>query len=159
MPLAIVEQIYDVIVDRMESMIDNPDYEIGVAEVFRPTRMGEFTPRDRQILVVQGDDERVTELDIPGNPPGIARRQTFNIRCHLMPDENSGEDAVNQAAADIIKAITTPNATWHTMDNLAIDSELGKFEFVNFDGGPDGVNVPLQVTYRISEYSPFVSRI
>ena len=159
MSLAIVEQIYEVLVDRLEAMLDNDTYDIGIVEVIRPTRVGEFTPRDRQVLVVQGDDERVNELDIPGNPPGIARRQTFNVRCHLMPDETSGEDVVNQAAADIIKAITTPNATWHTMNGLAMDSEIGKFEYVNFDGGPDGVNVPVSVTYRVSEYSPFVSRI
>jgi hypothetical protein len=159
MSLAIVEQIYEVIVNRMEAMVDNTAYDIGIVEVFRPTRMGEFTPRDRQILVVQGDDERISELDIAGNPPGIARRQTFNIRCHLLPDETSGEDVVNQAAADIIKALTTPNSTWHTMNNLAMNSEVGKFEYVNFDGGPDGVNVPVAVTYRVSEYSPFVSRI
>lgn len=159
MPLTILDQINSVLFDRLTAMVDDPDYEIGIVEVIQPTRVGEFTPRDRQILLVQGDDERVTELDIAGNPPGIARRQTFNIRCHLLPDENSGEDVVNQAAADIIKALTTPNSTWHTMNGLAMNSEVGKFEYVNFDGGPDGVNVPVAVTYRVSEYSPFVSRI
>jgi len=159
MPLAIVDQINEAIVDRLTLMIDNDDYEIGIIEVVVPTRIGEFTPRDRQIVIVQGDDERVAEMDIPGNPPGLARKQTWNIRCHLMPDENSGEDAVNQAAADILKAITTPNSTWHNWGGLAINTELSRIEYVSFDGGPDGVNVPIHVLYRVSEYSPFVSRI
>lgn len=159
MSLAIVDQIHEAIVDRLALMVDNDDYEIGIIEVVSPTRIGEFTPRDRQILVVQGDDERTPEMDIPGNPPGIARTQTWNIRCHLMPDENSGEDAVNQAAADILKAITTPNNTWHNWGGLAINTEMAKIEYVSFDGGPDGVNVPIRVLYRVSEYSPFVSRI
>jgi hypothetical protein len=159
MPLTILDQINSVLFDRLTAMVDDPDYEIGIVEVIQPTRVGEFSPRDRQILLVQGDDERVEELDIPGNPPGVARRQTFNVRCHLMPDETSGEDVINQAAADIITAITTPNAGWHHMDGLAIDSQIGKFEYVSFDGGPDGVNVPVQITYRVSEYSPFVSRL
>lgn len=159
MPLAIVDQIANAITDRVALMVDNDAYEIGIIEVVVPTRVGEFTPRDRQIVIVQGDDERVTDLDIPGNPPGIARRQTWNIRCHLMPDEGSGEDEVNQAAADIVKAITTPNSTWHNWGGLAINTELGRIEYVSFDGGPDGVNVPIHVLYRVSEYSPFVSRI
>jgi len=154
-----VDQINEAIFDRLTLMIDNDDYEIGIIEVVVPTRIGEFTPRDRQIVIVQGDDERVAEMDIPGNPPGLARKQTWNIRCHLMPDENSGEDAVNQAAADILKAITTPNSTWHNWGGLAINTELSRIEYVSFDGGPDGVNVPIHVLYRVSEYSPFVSRI
>lgn len=159
MSLAIVDQIGEAIADRLSLMVDNDAYEIGIIEVVIPTRIGEFTPRDRQIVIVQGDDERVMDMDIPGNPPGLARRQTWNIRCHLMPDENSGEDAVNQAAADILKAITTPNSTWHNWGGLAINTELGRIEYVSYDGGPDGVNIPVHVLYRVSEYSPFVSRV
>lgn len=161
MPLTILDQIENAIIDRLSDMVGNDaDYEIGIVGVVNPNRVGSgYTPTDRQILVIQGDDERSPDLDIPGNPPGVARKQMFNIHCCLMPDEYSEEDMVNQAAADIIKCITTPNATWHTWGNLAIDTELGKFEYVSTDGGPDGVSVPLAVTYRVSEYSPFVSRI
>jgi hypothetical protein len=160
MSVTICDQINAVILDRLEAMIGNPDdYQTDFVEVVQPTRVGEFTPTDRQVLLVQGDDEILDDMSIPGNPPGICHNQKWNIRCHLLPDETSGEDIVNQAAADIIKAITTPNDSWHNMDGLALDSKIDAPVFVSFDGGPDGVSIVLSVMYRVSEYSPYVSRL
>jgi len=72
MPLAVVEQIALEIKSRLDAMIGNGNYATDVLEVVRPTRFGDFTPKDRQIMLVQGPQELVAELSHPGNPP--ARR-------------------------------------------------------------------------------------
>ena len=162
MPLTIVERIAQELYARLEAMIGDDAYETAVCQVVRPTRFGDYTPQDKQILMTQGNLEHVPELSIPGNPPGIARRQVFNIRCHLMTDENSEtpiEADINLFASDVIRAVTTPSAAWHTFDGLAIDAEIRDFEFITADGSLDGINIPVAVTYRVSEYDPTVSRI
>lgn len=155
MPLAVVEQIAQVIKSRLDAMIgDSANYAIDVIEVVRPTRFGDFTPIDRQIVLVQGPQEQVAELSHPGNPPATAFRQIFQIRCHLLSSERDTatiDEQLNLFQADIVKAITSAGSTWHTFDNLAIDAQFMSVEYVSADGGIDGVNCPLAVTYRTDE--------
>lgn len=155
MPLSVVEQIALVIQSRLDAMIDNAiNYTIDVSEVVRPTRFGDFTPKDRQIVLVQGPQEMVAELSHPGNPPAQAFRQVFQVRCHVMGSERSTEtidELLNQFQSDIVKAITSAGSTWHTFGGLAIDAQFMSVEYVSADGGIDGVNCPLAVTYRTDE--------
>lgn len=161
MPLSVVELITQELKTRLDMMIDNNTYMIGVVEVIRPTRLGNYTPKDRQIVLTQGDPARIEELDYQGSPPAIAMTQEYNIRCHLIVDEQETTDIdslLNLFASDVIRAVTQSSATWHTFDDNAIDAQFLAPQYVSADGGPDGVNVPLLVTYRVSEYDPTVKR-
>lgn len=154
MPLAVVETIALEIESRLESMIGAVGYSTAVVEVHRPRRFAQFTPRNNQVVLVQGQTERVPILDRPGNPPAIAIRQTFEIHCHVMQDERDEstiDTLLNAFHADIVKAIAGGSSTWHTFDGNAIDAEWGAINYVQADGGLDGVQIPLLITYRVSE--------
>ena len=161
MAFPVVEQIADVIVTRLVALQNDINAEVAVSEVVRPTRFANYTPKDNQIVITQGDNERVPELDHPGNPPATARRQRFNIRLHVMPSEKDTtavDEHVNLFAAEVMQAITTPQATWHNFGALAIDAEFDSHEPIDSDGSFDGVNIPLLVTYRTSENDPYTVR-
>lgn len=158
MPLAVAEEIALVLKSRLEAMIgDSSTYPTDVLEVIRPTRMGDFTPADRQVVLVQGQPEIVPELSYPGNPPATAYRQTYQIRCHIMGSERNPEvidTVINQFHADVVKAVYAGGNVWHTMDDNAIDAEFRSPEYVTADGGLDGVNVPIAITFRADEGDP-----
>jgi hypothetical protein len=158
MPLALNEQISLVLKGRLEAMIgDTATYPIDVCEVIRPTRSIDWTPRDRQIVLVQGQPEIVEELMRPGNPPATAYRQTYQIRCHLLPSERQAEtidEMLNMFHADVVRAVCSGSSTWHTFDGLAVDAQWKSPEYVSADGGIDGVNVPIAITYRTDEDDP-----
>ena len=157
MPLAVVEQIALEIKSRLDAMKGNVSYSTDVLEVVRPTRFGDFTPKDRQIMLVQGPQELVAELSHPGNPPAQAYRQIYQIRCHLMPSERSTatiDELLNQFQADIVRAIAGVSSTWHTFGGLANDAQFMSPEYVSADGGLDGINCPIAVTFRTDDDDP-----
>ena len=154
MPIAVVETIAVEIESRLQSMIGDDDYSTVIVEVHRPRRFAQFTPKNNQVVLVQGQTERVSTLDHPGNPPAIAIRQTFEIHCHVMQDERDEsaiDSLLNSFHADIVKALAGGSSTWHTFAGNAIDAEWGAVNYVQADGGLDGVQIPLLVTYRVSE--------
>lgn len=158
MPLTILENIAVELERRLKLMVGNTDFNTNVYEVVRPKRLGDYTPIHKQIVLTQGEEEIDEELSCPGNPPAIARRQKFNIRCHLMTDEKATDAIdtdINAFASDVILAVTDDYNTWHTFDGNAIDAAWGTRELVNADGGIDGVNLPLYVTYRTNENDPY----
>jgi hypothetical protein len=161
MPVTVIESIALELTSRLEAMIGDDTYETEVREVIRPRRLNDYTPADGQIVVVQGDSEVVEDLSHGGNPPAIARRQTFNIRCHIINDERSRttiDEITNTFAADVIKAVCLPAATWHQFDGNAIDATWQPYELVSGDGGLDGVNVPIAILYRTDEDNPYIAR-
>ena len=131
------------------------------SEVIRPKRFNDVTPKDRQIVLVEGDLERVPELDHPGNPPAVAFAQIYNIRCNLLPSESDPtpiEQYQAVAHAAIVHAITDQEDRWHSFDGLAFNADLGSPVGLDADGGKDGVNIVLVVWYRTSERSPYQVR-
>jgi hypothetical protein len=161
MSLTILEQIADVIHSRLLVMIANPAYLSIVTAVVRPARLEELTPQDGEIRFTYGATTRMPELDCCGNPIGIAHQQQFNLHCHILNDENDLtpiEELSDRFKSQVIRAITFPSAWWH-MDGLALYSEFGDAEPIAADGGIDGFNLPLLVVYRVSELSPYVSRL
>lgn len=129
-----------------------------VSEVIRPTRFDAFTPKHLQIVLTEGSKERATELDCFGNPPAIAWVQTFNIRCHVIPSEKDPtplEQYATTMSSDVMRVVCTSTSQWHTFGGLAIDAQWGNPEPVAADGGIDGVNIPIDVTYRTDETNPF----
>ena len=162
MPVAIVEQIALELYTRLESLlVSEGNYETLVSEVVRPTRVG-IIPKHGQVVIVQGTSTEVPELSFPGNPPAIARRQIFHIRCHIMNDEESElplDTLINSFATDIIRCVTTSDdSRWHSFGELAIDAYFLDREYVSGDGGPDGINMPIAITYRTSENDPYTVR-
>lgn len=157
MPLAVVETIAGIIESRLEAMIDDTTYQTTISEVQRPSRFAGFAPIHNQIVLVQGSTERNPALDRPGNPPAIAYRQPFAIHCHVMQserDQDALDSLLNAFHADVVKAICSPTSTWHTFGGNAIDAEFGNVNYVQADGGLDGVQIPLTVTFRTSENDP-----
>jgi hypothetical protein len=139
-------------------MVDSDDYNTAVSSVIRPARNGgEFNIQNLQIVVRQGADEIIDELSYPGNPPAIAHKQTFNLRCHVLLSErntDSVESTINTFQADVIKCLTTGNE-WYRFGTSAVDATIGAVEPINEDGGIDGFNLPVYITYRVDENNPY----
>ncbi len=162
MPLAVIENIADTLYDRLSAMVgDTANYPTDISEVVRPTRFANFTPKDRQIILTEGVASPVPELSCPGNPPAVAIAQQFNIRLHMMPSERN-TDAIgtlmNQFASDVRKCVCQPASSWHTMGGYAIISQFEQHRPFMSDGGLDGCNIQLLVTYRVAEDDPTVQR-
>ena len=158
MSVTVIESIALELTSRLEAMIGDSTYDTSVREVIRPRRLNDYTPADGQIVVTQGSSEVVDELSYPGNPPAIARRQTFNIRCHVINDERSRttiDEITNTFAADVIKAVCVPVSTWYQFGGYAINADFESFELISGDGGLDGVNVPVSILYRTDENNPY----
>lgn len=159
--LTVLEEIAVALFERLEAMVDSDDYQTSVSGVLRlPRNGGEYTPEHLQIIIRQGDDEIDDELCYPGNPPAIAHRQIFNLRCHVMTskrDTDPVESIINTFQADVIKCITAGN-NWYQFDDTAIDAKIGAAEQINEDGGPDGFNLPISILYRVDENNPYNAR-
>lgn len=159
--IPIVERIARELLRRLQTMVNNNGLNTPVREVIRPKRIDDTPPSDRQIMLTEQGNERVPELDHEGNPPAIARRITFNVRCHLLNDEKSCtpiDQLVHMFAADVQKTVANNDPLWTNFDNNAIDAEFLTEEPITGDGGMDGVNVPIAITYRTSEYDPYEVR-
>lgn len=142
-------------------MIRNSAINTCVREVFRPTRNESRTPVDGQIVVTDEGSVMVPELHCPGNPPAIAKQITFNIRCHILNDEKSNKPVdtlVHMFAADVQKAIVADDPMWYTFDGNAMNATFGDEQNVIGDGGMEGINVPIEVTYRVSEWDAYEVR-
>ena len=157
----VLESIAVALFDRLEAMVGSDDYQTEVASVLRlPRNGGEYSIEHLQIIIRQGSDEIDAELSYPGNPPAIAHRQTFNLRCHVLTSERDTEpvDAtINAFAADVIKCLTAGNE-WYQFGGTAIDATIGAVEQINEDGGADGFNLPISILYRVDENNPYNAR-
>jgi hypothetical protein len=143
-------------------MIGDADtYPINIVEVVRPTRYSKASPKDRQIMVTQGPTQNIEELSFASSPPGVAKTQVFNLRCHVMPSEReatSVDSILTSFAADVLKAVCTPTNSWHTFGGYAINASFGDFQPFVSDGGIDGINLPLNIIYRTAENDPYTQR-
>lgn len=157
----VVESIASTLYARLQTLVNNTIYNTKVTEVIRPRRLEDRTIRDRQIIMMDGQYERVPELDHEGNPPAEAWRVTFNLYCHVQNDERKCEPidkVVHNFAADVKKAVCAVDSRWHTFGEKAIDAVWQSLEPLSADGGFDGVNVPISITYRIDEDDPYAVR-
>lgn len=157
----VVSAIADVLFERLETLVAAPIGEIVVPGVVRPTKLGTYTPEHLLIVLTRGESVRVPELDCPGNPPAVCRRQTFGVRVHIAPSEKDAtpiELYEDVAEAEIHKAVTG-TAAWHTFGGNAINAEIGIVERISGDGGYDGISIPVLVTYRADEDDPYQVRM
>ena len=163
MPTAIPELIAIELVERLETITTDNDYNFDVASVERANRDGSnLTYKHLSVQVKQEESVRVPELDCPGNPPAIAYEITFTINC-ISRDSQGETDAydtvANDMAAAVVAAITADTSTWYTMDGNARNSEIGNITpLSSAEGEVLGMAVPVLVTYRVSENNPYQVR-
>lgn len=159
--LPVVERIADAIYQRLRLLAAGYSPLTPVSEVIRPKQRGGYTPKHLQIVLTQAEPETIPELDHEGNPPAQAWRQTFNIRCHVNISEKNPtpvDTIINTMAADVQKVVCDAGTQWYSFGGLAIDAEWLGRENIDADGGIDGINVPLAVTFRVSEGNPYAVR-
>jgi len=153
----VVERIANELFRRLEKLAAGYTTTTAVSEVIRPTARGGFTPKHLQIVLTNGGMARVPQLDCPGNPPASAFRQTFNIRCHVMPSEldpTSVEEYISTMTADVVRVVCDADL-WHTFGSLAVDAFWATPTPIDGSGSFDGTNIPLQVTFRHDEDNPY----
>ena len=152
--LPVIERIARVI----EARLKNTE---GIVGVVRPTRTGNFRPKDNQILLKQGDDQRRPELDCPGNPPAIANEMPFSVMLELRPsdkDDTSIDTFKNTFRARAITALTKPEREgddWVTFNRLAVNSRIGNATpYLDDAGEVAGIKLTIAVIYRHDENNP-----
>lgn len=156
----VVEKIAEALFDRLQRLVAGRSSTTVASEVIRAKRMGGWTPKNLQIVLTQSDPERNEELSHPGNPPAMAFDIRFNIRCHVIPSEldpTAVDTYINAMTADVINCITR-DADWYNFGGLAVNSQFDAIEQIDSDGSFDGANVPLNVTYRVSETNQYEVR-
>lgn len=162
MAIPVIESIALKVVERLEEIKVVNGYNVTVAEVIRPKKVDDNAMLDYQIRIYQDAATPVPELSCPGNPPAAAFSQPFRIEAVLMPSdtgEKSADELRNEFAADIIKALTVPAASWHNWGNFAINSSIGgPVPAMDGDGGIIGVQITLTVWYRTDENNPYKVR-
>lgn len=135
--------------------------DVDLIDVVRLRRDPEnWTPEDRQVVVVKRSPQRQPSLDCPGNPPAIAYSVQINLRLHVLQSERANEETDNQMSVlvgDVITGITSADL-WYQWDSLALNTELGAIEYISNDGGFDCAVIQLIITYRFSEDNPFEVR-
>lgn len=156
----VLSKIADELYRRLETLIAVPIGDVIIKGVIRPTRLGTYTPEHLLLVLTRGENVRVPELDCPGNPPAIARQQTFHVRCHIAPserDETPVERYEDTCEAAIVQAVTDANL-WHKFDGNAVNAVIEATESISGDGGYDALVVPIVVTYRTDENNPYNAR-
>ena len=157
----VLERICDILHDRIATLTTGIKPATPLVEVIRPTRVEDFTPKHMQIVMVLSEAEEADDLYRPGNPPAIAYNQTINLYCHIMPSERDPtplDEYASTMHADVVESITDAGALWHDFGGLAIDTKLGAVERIASDGSVDGIVIPIVVTHRTSEWSPYEVR-
>ena len=158
----VIERIANTIYTRLSTMTAGTFPNSPVSEVIRPVRTESFSPKNYQIILILGDQEQVEALSKNGNPPSVAFTADFHICCHVMPSEKDAtpfDEYCSTFYADVVECLTdSVDANWWRWGNLAVDSNIGPMQPMDTDGGLDGFIVPLTITYRVSEWSPYEPR-
>ena len=144
----------------VERLADSEEF----ANVYRVNRDAtDWRPANETVVVKQGSCTRLTESDMPGNPPAIAYELTFALVGFVrQADRTTSADdiEINTIAANIKKAVVAGlTNTWHTFGGICFDAGFGATEpFVTDNGAHTGAVVEVICRYRVSETDPFAVR-
>ena len=114
--------------------------------------VGQWTPRNRQVIVSQDFPKRYPEIDCPGNPPALGFQTTITLSCHVCQSEldpTPTNRLLSEFATEVITWVTSSD-DWPRW-GIAIDSNVGDFERSSVDDVTDAVQIPITVSYRVSE--------
>lgn len=124
---------------------------------YRPNRKSDFQIKDGSIFLTHDEIESNEELSAMGNPPKIAWVLPLTITCIVQPskdDEIPLDERMNDFVAEAMDALTDPAASWHTFDDLAINSELTPaIQIEQTDDTARAMAFGCRVTYRVDETS------
>lgn len=158
----VIERIADKLVTRLAECTAANGYSVTVSEAIRAKRNASDSPLDYQVVVSQGEIERLEDMDRAATIPQIAYSATFNVTGVLMPSDTNNTDydqLANIFAADLQRSICTPGDSWHNWDGLAFNSTLGNWSTrLESDGSPSGVDIAVTVFYRVDESDPRTAR-
>jgi len=161
MALPVSEQIALKVQQRLQNITVANGYEVTVTgTVIRPPRIWEGSPKDYQVVIAQGEMTRNDDLSYPANPPVVAYDLPFTIVGELRPSEHDTtpiETLCNTFAADAIKAICSPQASWHNWDGLAIDTTIASVVNTNSEEAA-AFKLEMTVTFRTPENDPYTVR-
>lgn len=158
MSLTVLDNIQASIVTRLETLKNPSAEQTTVETVIAPPQYDGYTPEHLQIVVLQGEPE--LQQTIPGNPPALEWLQPFRILCHVVQDKDEETpltELINPMVADVFKVLTNPPTTWHQFDGNSINATFGSLTPI-VEGSVRGKEIPLIVTYRVSETDPYEVR-
>lgn len=164
MPLPISEQIPRAILARLERVTEANGCSFD-GQAKRPKRLHGYTPKDRELVLYQGervpDEEHTTE----GDPPASARWQTYFVAIFVVPPDSDAtpiETHTNLRVADVEQILTNPPTSgedWETWGGLAIASEINDpLDLYTPAGEFAGAILPVRVLYRTPDNDPYTTR-
>jgi hypothetical protein len=146
------EQIMAALASRLGG-ITGTGYHQNVHAVVRPTRMGGFTPTDKDIIL------RFNSYtgDVNLSPCGyIDRDMMVKAECVLQPAESSTtsvDEAILWFAGDVEKSIKSDD-TLGGLCHWADVTDVNRIDSANADY--DGADVTIQIRFRTSRTDPTV---
>lgn len=161
MSTPVPELITSVLVARLETIQEINGYNFDISEVVRPDRRGQDVRYKHLSVIIDTQQERNEEIDVPGNPPAIGQKLTFNLKCVIRDENEPQAKAINdyEMAAALQNAITSTGGDWYSFGGYAINTEWGNLEkFGLAEGEITGFNFPVIVSYRVSETNAFQVR-
>ncbi|MGD9644420.1 MAG: hypothetical protein AB7U73_01835 [Pirellulales bacterium] len=168
----LIERIAEQICTRIEAVQIANNYQVDVAEVLRPTRIGNvgdlnFVPKDLLAVVEQGPCVTAVEEVGNSNPNTKQREQVFYIGLYRLcskADTVPIDRKLNVFIADVEMALTlgkTPGANWQQFiqeddSHLAVNSRLADPQYFSLiEHQAAGATVQFAVTYRHPVSDPY----
>jgi hypothetical protein len=131
------------------------------AVVSRPTRIGGWAPKDKSVVLFQGDCQYIEVTE--GNPGLIHWIQTFGIGVLAIESDTSTNPIhtlINVREAETHRALVTciPSETgstdWAKFNGMSFNAEFGDAEDLPFPGF-SGTAMRLDVEFRHPENDPY----
>ena len=156
----VIERIAQKVQERLGLISERLGFQTTASETVRPSRKGNFRPKDYQLVFAQEGETENPDLSCPGNPPLQAWNAPFRIAAELLQSKNdkTAVDTLrNIFKADVQRAITRSNrGYWAQWDGLAINSRIGAVEtYLDESDQVAGFHTILTVIYRTPENNPF----
>lgn len=157
----VVERIAQALATRLETVTTANGYQVQLADVVRPFRRGDYVPQNNLCVL-----EQLSPFDPPdgeynmGNEPARVWVQPFLITLYVQPDETDTtpvDTRVNLIRSEVERAVMGDDLTW---GNLALGwTHLAGADYIDSaDGSYSGVQITLEITYRVPESDPFTVR-
>lgn len=157
----VVERIAQAVATRLATVTTANGYQVELADVVRPLRRGDYVPQDSLCVL-----EQLSPFDAPdgdylmGNEPARVWVQPFLITLYVQPDETDTtpvDTRVNLIRSEVERAVMAGDGTW---GSLALgNTHLAGADYIDSaDGSYSGVQITLEITYRVPQSDPYTVR-